>query len=138
MKIARFALVRPLTRTEGLQFAGPLAAKPEGDKSQNAERTVNQPPPERNAAQAAKHQRVGNHQHAGEQAKIKQPTVAKGVAQSTHESQRDNEMPERQPVGAVEKKRILFLSLGQSTLNAQQPLSRGRPKKIHQQIYFTG
>jgi hypothetical protein len=48
-------------RTKVLQFLRPIAAKPERNETEHAERTVNQPPPNRNSAQAAENEGIGNY-----------------------------------------------------------------------------
>lgn len=113
--------IRHLTRVELLQLTGPCAAEPKRNETEHAEGTINQSPPERNPAQRAEHERVGNHQYAGDEAEVKKPAVADGVAQCADENQRDDEMPERQPVRAIKKKCVLRLRLCQPVANAQKP-----------------
>ena len=118
------------------QFTCPLAAEPKRNETKHAEGTINQPPPDWNSAQPAEHERIGNHQHTGDQPEVKQPAVADGVAQRADENQRDDKMPERQPVRAVKKKRMLRLRLRQRITDAQKPVAPFRmnhqfePKKF--------
>ena len=101
-----------------LQLASPDAAEPEGKEAENAKGTINQTPPQRNPAKAAKNECIGNDQGAGYQAEIEQPAVTDGVAQGANKGDGDYKMPERQPVCAVKKEWILGLGLSEGGVDA--------------------
>src|ERR1051325_157894 len=84
------------------QFTDPPMAKPERNETKHAKGAINQPPPERDAAQGAEHECIGDHHGAGDQAKSEEPAVADRVTEGADESDGDDEMTEGQPVGAVE------------------------------------
>src|SRR5689334_9909643 len=68
------------------------ATNPKWYCTKNAEGTINQPPPDRNAAEPPKDEGVGNHHHTGQKSEIKQPPIANRIPPRAHKRQRDHEM----------------------------------------------
>ena len=85
-----------------------LLAEIEWNGTQDAKGTIDQPPPERNAAQVPEHQRPRDDERAGDQPEINQPTVPHRVTPGANERDRDDDVSEGQPVGAVEQRRVLL------------------------------
>jgi hypothetical protein len=123
------------------KFKGPSPAKPKWNETEDPERAINQPPPQRNAAPTAEDQCEGSDQDTGDQPKVKEPTVPDGIAPGTDENHRDDEMAEGQPIRAVKQKRLAAFRIIQCIADAQQPLSErgGRmicTEAIRQPIHF--
>jgi hypothetical protein len=74
------------------------------DGAQNSERTIEQPPLERDVPEVSANERERNHGAAGNKSTSKHPGIADRVAKRSDEKQRDDEMTEGQPVGAVANK----------------------------------
>ena len=72
--------------------------------AENPKRTIEQPPLERDIAHVSANERERNHGAARNESTPKHPGVADRVAKWSDEEQRDDEMTEGQPVGAVTDK----------------------------------
>src|SRR5688572_7069899 len=98
-----------------------LAAKPEGDEAEKAERAVDEPPAERNAAHFAHNEGEGNDEHAGDHAELDDPDVFDGITQWADERNGDNEVTEGKPVGAVTDEWIFGISIDQAVAHFDDP-----------------
>src|SRR5207249_7373923 len=90
-----------------LQFLRPCPAKPKRNYSNDSKRTVNQPPPNWYAAKRAERKGIRNYQSAGNHPKGEKPYIADRIAKRADEGERNREMSEGQPVGAVEEEGMI-------------------------------
>ena len=96
--------------------------KPERDETENAERTIYQPPPHGNSPQRAEHERVGNQQSARDHSEREQPSIPHGIAQRSEIRDRNHEVAEREPIGSVKQKGIFRAGVVHGGLHAHEPV----------------
>ena len=94
----------------GVEFddsSGVSAREVQRNDADDAEAAIDELPEEGNPADRAQDKSPGDDQHAGDHACVDHPEVPHGIAQRSEEEHRDGDMPEGQPVGAIEEKRLL-------------------------------
>src|SRR5690349_21630882 len=104
-----------------LQLRCPFVAEPHWHEPEKTERAIDQTPPERNPAQGPETEGVGNDEGARDHAESEKPAVAHGITQRTDESQINDEMPERQPIGSVKQESEILLRLSEGGVNSGKP-----------------
>jgi hypothetical protein len=76
------------------------------DGSEDAETAVNETPEQRDVTERAGDESEGNDRDAGDDAELKNPPVADGVAHGTDERDCKNKMGEGKPVGPIGEERV--------------------------------
>ncbi len=107
-----------------------MLAEPEGNQPEDSKRTIDQPPPEWDAAQFAHEQGVGNEQHTSCHTDGKQPGVADRFLQRGEKEKRDDKVTKRQPVGSVGDEWVMGIGRIQCIADAQEPLSEGSGPRL--------
>ena len=102
-----------------------MEADEERDDSHYAEGAVNQAPVGWYSADRAGDEGEGDDSDAGDDAELDDPLVTDGVDEWTEEGNRDNDMGEGQPVGAVGHKGIGLIGVNDPVVYASQPGVQG-------------
>jgi hypothetical protein len=104
-----------------LDLADVAEADEEGDDADDAEATVDKAPPGRDSAERAGDQGEGQNAEAGDYAEYQYPLVANGIAERAEECDRDDDVGECQPVGAVGHEGVIAVGVYDAVMHATQP-----------------
>ena len=102
-------------------------APPRRHDRADPEQAVDAAPPQGNPAQRTEHHRPRDHQHPGQHGELVEPAVAHGILPRPDEYQRNHDMPEGQPVGAVPHERRRPIGGHDPAVGLGQPL-RDKPR----------
>jgi hypothetical protein len=97
-------------------------AEEQGDGSEDAEATVDEPPEGWDAAQRAGDEGEGQDRNAGEDAELEHPLVADGIDQGAEEGDGEDEVGEGEPVGSVGEEGELDAVLVEGLMDPEEPL----------------
>ena len=121
-------VVIEISRIEGqndllklLEVLDAAEADEKGDGSEDAEAAVDETPGEGNASERAGDEGEGNDCDAGDDAELKDPLVADGVAQGAEEGNGEDKVREGQPVGSVGEERVVEAGVEESGVNPFKP-----------------
>jgi len=96
-----------------------------GDGTEDAEAAVDETPGEGDASEWSGDEGQGNDCDAGDDAELKDPLVADGVAQGAEEGDGEDEVGEGQPVGSVGEEGVMEVGVEERGVNSCDPKSDG-------------
>src|SRR5437588_10987695 len=91
------------------------------DDAKHAERAVDQAPSKRYLANGSANERQWDHQHTSNNTCLQNPNVAHRVNKYADEENSNDNMCERQPIGAVSQPGIFGVALPQAVSNSEEP-----------------
>ena len=100
----------------------------------DSERAIEQPPGERNVANVSANERERNNGRAGNQPAAQHPGIANWISKWPDEKQRDDEMPEGQPVSPITDKRKFSVGRLESEEHEGDPRPISGKKRVSRRI----
>lgn len=101
---------------------GELEAIEEGEGAEDAEGAIDETPVERDAADRAAEEGVGQNKEAGDQAGVEDPDVADRVNERTDEKAGDDDVGEGEPIGAVRVPWVAGIDVAEAITDGEEPL----------------
>ena len=108
-----------------------MPANPQWNKTDDAERAIDQSPKQRNTADGTANKRGRDDQDTGNHTEFDDPDIFYRIAQRPDKGNGNGNMGKGQPIGAVRNKRIGSIGLRKTFVYVGDPIGKGWEKTFH-------